>query len=331
MKWLLTLTLFPLTTFASSKITVSGISSGAYMAQQFHTAYSSEVSGVGIVAGGPYYCAGGQAMLAMGRCMKTNMGSPIAEQSVYASKILAMNGLIDPVQNIASSRVYIFSGRNDDTVYPKVVDATVETYRLWGVHPRNIRYENKSNAGHTFPTVGFGNPCETPGQIPFISKCGKDVAGEILNHLLGPLHRKVTPRSNRFFTVNQLAGMYPAEVAIANMGQKAFAYVPDGCEYPDANGCAVHVAFHGCKQTLDDIKTTFIKETGYNAWAESNRIVVIYPQAKTNPVTNPNGCWDWWGYSGPYYHTQQGVQLKQVYKMIKNIKEGRLKLEPVKI
>lgn len=330
MKWLLPLTLLPLTTFATSKISVSGISSGAYMAQQFHTAYSSEVSGVGIVAGGPYYCAGGQAMLAMNRCMNTKMGSPIAEQSVYASKILAMNGLIDSVGNIANSRVYVFSGRNDQTVFPKVVDAAVETYRQWGVNPRNIRYENKMNAGHTFPTVGFGNNCEA-SQVPFISKCGKDVAGEILNHIVGPLHRKALPRANRFFAINQLAGMYPAEVAIANMGQKAFAYIPDGCEYPDANGCHVHVAFHGCKQTLDDIKTTFIKQAGYNAWAEANRIVVVYPQAVKNPMTNPNGCWDWWGYTGQFYHTQQGIQLKQVYKMIKNIKEGRLKLQSVSI
>ena len=36
---------------------VSGISSGAFMAVQFATAWSSVIKGVGVVAGGPYWCA----------------------------------------------------------------------------------------------------------------------------------------------------------------------------------------------------------------------------------------------------------------------------------
>jgi hypothetical protein len=40
-----------------SSITVSGLSSGAFFAHQFHVAYSSLVKGAGIIAGGPYACA----------------------------------------------------------------------------------------------------------------------------------------------------------------------------------------------------------------------------------------------------------------------------------
>jgi len=36
---------------------ISGISSGAFMAVQFATAWSSLIKGVGVVAGGPYWCA----------------------------------------------------------------------------------------------------------------------------------------------------------------------------------------------------------------------------------------------------------------------------------
>jgi poly(3-hydroxybutyrate) depolymerase len=39
-----------------SKVTVSGLSSGGFMAVQMHVAYSSVFSGAGIFAGGPYYC-----------------------------------------------------------------------------------------------------------------------------------------------------------------------------------------------------------------------------------------------------------------------------------
>ena len=36
---------------------ISGISSGAFMAVQFGTAWSSVIKGVGVVAGGRYWCA----------------------------------------------------------------------------------------------------------------------------------------------------------------------------------------------------------------------------------------------------------------------------------
>ena len=36
---------------------ISGISSGAFMAVQFATAWSSVIKGVGVVAGGPFWCA----------------------------------------------------------------------------------------------------------------------------------------------------------------------------------------------------------------------------------------------------------------------------------
>ena len=40
-----------------NETSVSGLSSGGYMAVQFHVAYSSLVKGAGIIAGGPYFCA----------------------------------------------------------------------------------------------------------------------------------------------------------------------------------------------------------------------------------------------------------------------------------
>lgn len=38
-------------------VSTSGISSGAYMAVQFHVGFSATVKGAGVVAGGPYHCA----------------------------------------------------------------------------------------------------------------------------------------------------------------------------------------------------------------------------------------------------------------------------------
>src|SRR5215210_2036101 len=53
--------------------TVSGISSGAFMAVQFQVAFSGEVAGLGAVAGGPYLCAEGSVSIALGRCMQANL------------------------------------------------------------------------------------------------------------------------------------------------------------------------------------------------------------------------------------------------------------------
>ena len=42
---------------AIGESSVSGISSGGFMAVQFGAAWSSIIKGVGVVAGGPFYCA----------------------------------------------------------------------------------------------------------------------------------------------------------------------------------------------------------------------------------------------------------------------------------
>src|SRR5512132_1958723 len=51
-----------------AQISVSGISSGGFMAHQFHVAHSSTVLGAGMVARGPYYCAEGSIADAVTQC-----------------------------------------------------------------------------------------------------------------------------------------------------------------------------------------------------------------------------------------------------------------------
>src|SRR5260370_13773988 len=76
-----------------SESSISGISSGAFMAVQFATAWSSVIKGVGVVAGGPYWCAKADAddiingytlpiMTAIGPCMS---GPPPELSSFFAN------------------------------------------------------------------------------------------------------------------------------------------------------------------------------------------------------------------------------------------------------
>src|SRR5947209_19724094 len=71
---------------------ISGISSGAFMAVQFGTAWSSVIKGVGVIAGGPYWCAQADAddfinnymlpiMHATGSCM---VGPPTDLKTSFA-------------------------------------------------------------------------------------------------------------------------------------------------------------------------------------------------------------------------------------------------------
>jgi len=104
---------------------------------------------------------------------------------------------------------------------------------------------------------------------------------------------------------------------VASLGDDAYVYVPSNCSKINS-GCRVHVSFHGCRQTIANIKSDYYLKTGYNGWAEANNIIVLYPQAK-NTTFNPNGCWDWWGFTGSNYATKKGVQVAAVKNMVDHL------------
>jgi hypothetical protein len=52
----------------SDMTTISGFSSGGYMAHQMHIIFSQYYKGVGIAAGGPYWCAQGSVNKALSDC-----------------------------------------------------------------------------------------------------------------------------------------------------------------------------------------------------------------------------------------------------------------------
>lgn len=315
MKILIPLLLFSASSFA--RVTVSGISSGAYMAQQLHTAYSQEISGVGIIAGGPFYCAQGQMILALNSCMNTYLGVPEAENSLAEASELEKRGEIDSLLNLKDSQVYILTGKSDGTVLTKVVNVVEDFYLRAGVPKRNIRFVSDIDVGHAFPTLNHGNSCPTRSEPPFISNCQRDVAGEILSHLKHGRNGRGQMDKSRFFSYSQ-----PRQ---ENLQEKGFIYVPKTCEA--AGNCDIHIALHGCRQTLDDLQDEFYTKTGYVEWAERNDLIVIFPQARKSLPKNPKGCWDWWGYSGKNYHTKNGPQVKAIMDSVNLLKAGKLKLE----
>ena len=84
---------------------------------------------------------------------------------------------------------------------------------------------------------------------------------------------------------------------------------------------------------VESIGTDFVTKTGYNALAEANDIVVLYPQTKVSSTpSNPNACWDWWGYTegwgtGTLYDTKSGLQPRAIVQMVEDLASGNLKIK----
>lgn len=309
---------------STSDVTVSGISSGAYMAVQFEVAYSTIVRGAGVLAGGPYFCAKGSTNRALGNCMEP-IGAeapPQPEETLKTIRQLAESGKIDPVKNLRDDRVWLLSGGKDKTVDTVVMDALAAFYRQT-LPEQAVRYVKVPNAGHAMISVADpkANACDTSSP-PFINRCQDfDAAGQLLSHMLGPLQPAVVPPTGDIVAFDQRPYINGRPVD-ASLAKEGYAFVPASCR---AGGCRVHVAFHGCRQNAGTIGQRFVEGAGYNSWAASNRIVVLYPQTTTRYgfawgsfswIFNPKGCWDWWGYTGSDYHTRDGLQMSAVRAMV---------------
>ncbi len=327
-----------------AETSISGISSGAFMAVQFQVAHSSIVKGVGVIAGGPYLCSQGTVIGATTRCSCTldpaHLVCSVSPTSTevpaleLATRGLAANHLIDNPDHLARQRVFIFAGGKDPVV-PAVVAAQVaDYYSRFLVPARNISTTLLANAGHTMPTIAYGNGCAVT-ESPYIGKCRFDGAKAILSWIYGPLKsRRKGPPTGRFIKFDQTPYVRNTSFLwLTGMDTTGWVYIPDTC----ARGasCRLHIALHGCQQGQSYLPlksppdgglyygTTFVRHAGYAAWADTNRIAVLFPQAVSIPGLNPNGCWDWWGYTDENYANKQGVQIAALRAMVDRITSGR--------
>lgn len=247
--------------------------------------------------------------------MKTYEGLPDIDKLVTLTKSDAASGLIDPVSNLADDRVYLFSGTADTVVSPKVM-ATVQTYYNNFVSPTNVVADFDVDAQHCIPTTDYGERCATLSS-PYIGKCDFDGAGYALKTLYGDNLKSGTALAKNLVSFSQTPYFSDSHASIGDTG---YIYVPTACA-DGTTSCHLHVALHGCEQTISDIGNDWANYAGYNSWAEANNIIVLYPYVKKSMSmpSNPNGCWDWWGYTDKYYGLQKGVQMQFVRSLIKAV------------
>lgn len=309
----------------TSKTTVSGLSAGGFMANQLGYAHAATFKGVGVFAAGPYMCAGHSNYTAcmynatITNTMLTNMQNSINSWSG------AQN---DNKSNVANQKIYMFVGSSDTTVGPNPMNALRTQYTNNGVPAANVSYVQRASTAHVFPTdfdSTGNNACGTTAS-PYVSNCGYDGAKAMFEHFYGTLNaRNNAPTAANYIEFNQTE--FTNNPGMAATG---WVYVPAACAA--GTQCKLHVALHGCQQGYATIGDKFVKNTGYSRWADTNNIIVLFPQAKVDNTSrstsasgslpNPNGCWDWIGWYGSNFAQKAGTQVTALKAMVDRVSAG---------
>jgi hypothetical protein len=248
--------------------------------------------------------------------------APDAEGSITLARRKEAQDHIDPLSSLARQRVFLLSGDEDKTVDPQVVDALADFYTSF-VPAVQIERVRHAGLAHTFPTTDFspGNACAV-SDSPFVSDCDYDGAKHVLSHLYGSLTAHSADTAARSVIEFDQRPFFPAGTK-PGLADTAYLYVPASCAGAGSATCGLHVALHGCSQTVADIGLTFVQSAGYNRWADTNRLIVLYPQVKKTAglfSDNPKGCWDWWGYTGAGWNDKRSVQMRAIIAMVDRLK-----------
>lgn len=312
---------------------VSGISSGAYMAGQFQVAHSSIVKGAGIVAGGPYGCAESKFSRlwpiwttavphnlnrALNACMSNRlrfMGVPDVDRLVRRTREMADDGSIDPVHGLEDDRIYLYWAMNDPTVAESVMVDAREYYRKIGVPDDQVVFIKGAKGGHAFITEDKGLACGLTGR-PYLNDCDYDQAGAILRHIYGALKEESKTPQGEFMVFDQQ--IFYKGLGDHGLAREGVVYVPRACR--GRSGCRVHIVFHGCEQSREFVGDKFVKGSGFAEWADNNRLVIVFPQVRKSTF-NPKGCWDWWGYTGLDFRVKSSPQIQAVWRMLKRLEQ----------
>lgn len=344
-------------------VSVSGLSSGGYMAAQFEVAYAKSLMGAGVVAGGPYGCSMGSVSTATFTCSCPYDGTDqtallrlnclhlpprvLADRARHA--IDHNQGHVDGLGSLREHRVWLYWGENDPIVDPSIVQGLALFYA--GAKVAAVTKVAGPHAGHAMPTAEAGDCAIT--HSPYINGCRLDGAGALLRWIykLPATQHPSTTQAASLKPFDQRP--YRQAGVFDSMDDTGWLYVPRACERADAH-CKLHVAFHGCEQGQHFIEgngqpygTAFVERAGYNRWAESAGVVVLYPQVvptrQQTPGTafgfNPKGCWDFWGYttppddhwefgSGLPFARREAPQMKAVKAMIDALLAAPSSLHP---
>lgn len=290
--------------------TVSGLSSGGYMAAQFQLSHADWVKGAAIVAAGPVYCAQNNLMNALDHCIN-KVASPIPLAEINKQlKDWSAQDLLASEAEIKQSKIWLLHGTADQKISKEVADALHQQYKEW-LPAEQLHYVQDKIFAHHMPTLKEGSACDS-SEAPFLGQCNYDAAGEALTFIQPGLK---APTENSSGTVYPIEQQKIAGDLADTMAEQGFVYVPKSCE--QGQSCTLHISFHGCNQHAGAVGMAYVEKAGFNRYADSNNMVVLYPQTRASNLMpmNPQACWDWWGYTDANYANRQGQQIQAVVKM----------------
>jgi hypothetical protein len=187
---------------------------------------------------------------------------------------------------------------------PGGVESVVkQVYEEFGLREPSLQSDFNAtgpSANHGMPVSRFVGeskfPVRTCGEHapPFVIQCGFEAAELLLRHLYPENFRDASADPHRDGTLMPF----------------------DQTEFFDARD--ERTSLHGVGYVYVPSQCAQVRDAGYNRWAATNNIVVLYPQT-TQAAVNPNRCWDFWGYTGLNYYTQQGPQMRAVKGMVERL------------
>lgn len=238
-------------------------------------AHSASLVGAAIFAGPPFYCAQANLDIALSSCMKDPalISVPLLVQETMNAA--AINS-IDATRNLANDKVWIFTGKKDTVVLSGVVEKTRNYYANFVKNSTNIIFYNTFPAEHAWITTTATHKCDFFGD-PFMNNCSFDAVGDFLNHFYAPINPPGVFNSNNLLRFEQSKYVLSGVPSAISMGDTGYVYIPSKCA-SGSETCRLHVAFHGCNMDLATIGEIFVQHNGLNEYAESNNIVILYPQ-----------------------------------------------------
>jgi hypothetical protein len=188
-----------------------------------------------------------------------------------------------------------------------------------------IHFDNAFPAAHGWESPDGELACGTSGS-PYMVRCSAngatyDSVKTWLTMFIGSLKpRNGGKLSGSLLTFDQTEFGASPNLSMSPTGS---VFVPKACA--QGQQCGLVLALHGCLQQASLIGNRWVTEAGINEWADTNNLVVVYPDTVASSApgpTNPNGCFDWWGYSDQYdpnYALKSGAQLSVLYAMVRRV------------
>lgn len=151
--------------------------------------HSSSLKGVGIIAGGIYFCADGKVEFEeyFEKCCTKPNKLDIIDKKLYA-KQLEKQGFIDNITNLKDKPVYLFHGLLDQVVNSNSTRLNNEFFLAYG---SNVKLTLLPKAYHAWVTDDYGRGCKTNG-LPWVINCDFNLAFDMMTHFYKDLKNGTT-------------------------------------------------------------------------------------------------------------------------------------------